>query len=127
MAVLQMPTTLSTTSPRALVLEDEALILMAIEAVLSDARYEVLTASTGPQALALLDAHTFDVAVLDIGLKSGSSIEIADALLKRAIPFVFSTGSSDSVPIEFAAIPIITKPFAEKDLISLVGSVLAPR
>jgi len=124
-----MPITIPTPIPvpRVLVLEDEELILVDIESTLAEAHYEVRSAATAKQALALLDGQAFDVAVLDVGLRSGKSLAVADALLKRAIPFIFSTGSSDPIPVEFAAVPVIMKPFAGMELLSLVGSVLAPR
>ena len=112
---------------KVLVLEDEALILLDIETTLANAHYEVRTAATGREALALLDAHAFDAAVIDVGLQTGNSLAVADALLKRAIPFVFSSGTNDPIPVEFANVPLISKPFADQELLALVGSVLAPR
>jgi CheY-like chemotaxis protein len=113
--------------PRALVLEDEVLILMEVERVLADGGYTVWPVSSGEEALAVLNAQSFDVAVLDVGLRSGNSLAVADVLLKRGVPFLFSTGSKDTVPLEFATIPVIEKPFVEKDLLAAVASTLASR
>jgi DNA-binding response OmpR family regulator len=113
--------------PRVLVLEDEAIILMAIESTLAEANYDVETASTSEEALAKLDTHSFDVALLDVGLRSGNSLLVADALLKRAVPFAFSTGTSVPIPAAFAGIPVNSKPFPDNELLALIGSMLAPR
>lgn len=115
------------TSRRVLLVEDEALILLDMESALADCGYQVDAVTTGQAALSLLDAHSFDAAVIDVSLRSGSSFGVADALLQRAIPFAFSTGSTERIPSAFAGIPVMEKPFQSVELVSLIGSLLAPK
>ena len=83
---------------RVLVVEDEMMILMMIEDMLADLGCESVTAAaTVDQALALIDAQTFDAAMLDMNLNGNKSYAVADALAARGVPFVFSTGYSVAI------------------------------
>jgi CheY-like chemotaxis protein len=80
---------------RVLVVEDEMLVLIMIEDMLVDLGCESVTAAaTIAQALALIEAQVFDVAMLDMNLNGSQPYSVADALAARIIPFVFSTGYS---------------------------------
>ena len=121
-----MPDTAPLPPLRALVLEDEALIQMDLEGLLTDAGYLVRSTSTRAAALALLDTEAFDVAILDIGLPDGDSGAVASAFVARNIPFIFSTGS-DAVPEGFEDVPLVEKPYRDGALLDAVKSVLAMR
>src|ERR1700731_3991555 len=59
---------------RVLVVEDEMMVLLLIEDMLSDLGCEsVTTAATVDQALALMDGRVFDVAMLDVNLNGQKS------------------------------------------------------
>ncbi len=81
---------------RILLVEDEPLIAMHVEDVLTGLGCAVVgTASNTAQAMAILGVHPIDVAVLDINLGSNeTSYPIADALEERAVPFVLLSGYS---------------------------------
>ena len=52
-----------------------------------------------------------DAAVLDINLGQEKAYPIADALLARRIPFIFTTGySGDALPVQYGKIPRCQKP-----------------
>jgi CheY-like chemotaxis protein len=110
-----------------LTLDDEALILLSIEGTLIEAGYEVATATTAEQALALLDSIQFSAALIDVGLRGGDSFPVADVLMLRKIPFVFCTGS-DHVKIgeRFMDVPTISKPFTDQLLLDTIDQVLQP-
>lgn len=82
---------------RVLVVDDEAVIALEIEYVLTDAGAAVV----GPvgmveEALALVRSERLSAAVLDVRL-SGESIEsVADALFERDVPFIFYSGQVES-------------------------------
>lgn len=81
---------------RVLVVEDEMMVLFMIEDILADLGCKaVSTAATVDQALALIEAQTFDVAMLDSNLNGTRSYPVADALDARGVPFFFSTGYSN--------------------------------
>jgi DNA-binding response OmpR family regulator len=96
-----------------LVVEDEMLILMMIEDMLSDLGCEsVITASSVDQALAKVDAHSIDVAMLDSNLDGKSSDPIADALAARGVPFFFATGQKNGCTGPgHQDRPVLKKPF----------------
>jgi CheY-like chemotaxis protein len=103
---------------RVLVVEDEMLILMAIEDMLVDLGCHAVTAaSTVANALALIDAQAFDVVMLDANLGNETSEPIADALAARNIPFFFATGYSDhGADGKYRDRHILRKPFQLADL-----------
>jgi CheY-like chemotaxis protein len=110
-----------------LVLEDEALIAMTMEGALAEAGYEVESSATVQGALSLLDSKTFHAAVIDVGLRTGSSMEVAEALTLRNVPFVFCTGSTISIDPRFNHVPVVNKPFRDADLIGAINQILGMR
>jgi CheY-like chemotaxis protein len=109
-----------------LVVEDEMMLFMMIEEMLTDLGASVAVATTVTQALAKIDAQEFDVATLDLNLDGDESYPVADMLVLRGVPFVFSTGySQKSVRGEYRDRPVLRKPFKERDLINAVQRLLA--
>ena len=99
---------------RVLLLEDEVLIAMDLQAMLEDGGHTVIgPVETVADALARLDADRPDAAVLDLHLGDTSSVEVAQALAARRIPFLFATGAAGSaiLPEGFADRPVLVKPF----------------
>jgi CheY-like chemotaxis protein len=113
---------------RVLVVEDEMLILIMIEDMLADLGCESVTAAaTVSQAVALIEAEIFDVAMLDMNLNGNNSYVVADALAARDVPFVFSTGySGHDMRDGHRDRPVLKKPFIEKDLAEILRCLLAP-
>jgi CheY-like chemotaxis protein len=111
-----------------LVVEDEALIMLDIEATLLDAGIgEVVTATSVEEALRLIDAVALDAAVLDLHLgRVGWSYDVANRLQQKGVPFVFSSGTVD-VADGFRHVPLIIKPFLAEQLIAGVLQVTADR
>nr|WMC98649.1 hypothetical protein RAR13_08140 [Aminobacter aminovorans] len=69
------------------------LVLLMIEDMLADLGcVSVIAAATVEQALALITAHDFDAAMVDMNLNGDNTYVVADALAARGVPFVFSTG-----------------------------------
>ncbi len=111
---------------RVLVVEDEMLILMMIEDMLSDLGCgSVVTAGSVDDALAKLGAQTFDVAMLDSNLAGASSDPVADALVARGVPFFFATGQRNGAPnLAHPDHPVLMKPFTFEDLKQAFNRVL---
>ena len=79
-----------------LLVEDEFLIAMELEAVLQRCGCEVLgPASSVRQALAVLDDTRPEVAVLDVNLRGQRATPVAAVLQERGVPFVLMTGYSE--------------------------------
>jgi CheY-like chemotaxis protein len=112
---------------RILVVEDEMLVLMNIEMALEDLGCsKVHAASTVAEALVLLEIHPFDAALLDVNLGGETSFPIADALIKRGIPFAFATGyGSPGDRRDLGDRPLLRKPYVRGDLISVFEQLLA--
>ena len=111
-----------------LVVEDEMLVLLNIEDMLADLGCEsVSAASTVDQALALIDAHAFDAAMVDVNLDGSKSYPVADALASRGVPFVFSTGySGHTLKDGYRDRPMLEKPYREADLVEVLTRLLRP-
>jgi two-component SAPR family response regulator len=79
-----------------LVVEDEFLLAMELEALLEQRGCRVLgPVATIDRALAVLDHHRPEAAVLDVNLKGKRATPIAAALRDRGVPFVLVTGYGD--------------------------------
>lgn len=103
---------------RVLVVEDETLIAMDIEAALEAIGCKVV-GPTGKLATALLLAsgEELDAAVLDVTIRGGKSFPVAEELLARGIPFVLASGYGDwSLPEKLRNQPRLTKPFTASEL-----------
>jgi CheY-like chemotaxis protein len=111
---------------RILVVEDEMMILMSIEDTLVDAGCEtVAAAATVDEALALIEGHNFDAAMLDVNLHGSPSYPVADALVARGVPFFFATGYGDhGIKEEYRGQPFVRKPFGHETVIDMFASLL---
>ncbi len=114
---------------RLLVVEDEMLIAMTIEDVLSDLGCTVVgPASSVAKAMDLLGKEEIDGAILDLNLKGEQAIPVAQALHDRGTPFFFLTGygSSAANQMLFDA-PTLPKPFDPMSLQQLIEDTIAPK
>ena len=111
---------------RILLVEDEVLICMLIETILSDAGYEVLTANTLDEALDAVDRGSFAAAVLDLNLKGKKVYPVAERLVALGTPFVFATGGGGKDIEGFAGVPWVGKPFQESELLAAVVKLAGP-
>ena len=84
---------------RVLVVEDDALLAMDLEATLVEAGAVVVgLCQTLDEAMARADADDFAVAVLDFGLGSETVSPVARRLVNRGVPFILYTGKSRHEP-----------------------------
>ena len=113
---------------RVLVIEDETLILMMIEVMLSDLGCEsITTAATVDKALALIDAQTFDAAMLDMNMNGNPSHRVAKALVARGVPFVYCTGNNNHKLMDVSPDqPVLKKPFKYEHLAEILTRLLSP-
>jgi len=112
-----------------LVAEDEMLISAMLEDALADAGYRVL----GPfervaSARAAAETEEIDAAILDVRLDSVFVFPVADALLARNIPFIFTSGTDGKeIPAAFRAAPIVCKPYRLTDITTALDQLLQTR
>ncbi|MBD9465753.1 response regulator [Pseudomonas sp. Pdm06] len=103
---------------RVLVVEDEGAIALLIEEMLEEFGCEVV-ASVARLAAAceIAGSVQVDLAILDVNLAGERVFPVADILRERQIPFLFSTGyGASGLPAEYAARPVLHKPFSESEL-----------
>lgn len=112
---------------RILVVEDEMLVAMLMEDMLTDLGYEVVgTASRVNKAVEMAERETFDVAILDLNLNGQEAYPVADALILRGIPFAFATGYGETGLREpYRNRPILQKPFQQQHLKRVIAEALA--
>lgn len=114
---------------RILILEDDFYLAEEEKALLEDAGAEVV----GPfgsrwDTSELANLAAFDAAVVDINLGRGPSFDLAHALHRQEVPFIFVTGYDASViPSELAGAPRIEKPVRERDLIGALVRIVDAR
>ena len=111
---------------RLLVVEDELLVALDIESILSDAGLIVIgPASNAAEALELIADTQPDAALIDANL-SGEPIDaVAQLLSDRHIPFAYVTGyGRESLPAKHPA-PIVSKPFDADQLLAAARRLLA--
>ena len=111
---------------RILIVDDEFLIAMNIEALVEDSGGQpVGPASDIPSALAIIKGEPLDGALLDANLNGASSEPIALALQAAAIPFVVITGYGrlDLDGVTLSAAPRLTKPIVAREFEVLLTQV----
>jgi len=104
-----------------MVVEDEALVALAMSELLTELGYAVL----GPfgrvaDAAAVMAQRRIDAAILDINLGGEMVYPLADMLEARGIPFVYVTGYGiESVDPRYENVPVLQKPI-ERDVLKRI-------
>jgi PAS domain S-box-containing protein len=115
-----------------LLVEDEAALLEVSRRILARNGYQVIAASSGPEALLLAEQHPggIDLLVTDVVMPNMQGKELADALLRMrptvrvlymsgyARPVLASRGTLE------AGVALLEKPFSEASLLTKVTDVL---
>jgi len=103
---------------RVAVVEDETLVALLLEDMLTDLGCRVLwTAHRVGNALDLVQRSTPDAGVLDVNIAGDEVYPVAQVLAERNIPFVFTTGYGTRGLIEsWRDRPIVQKPFQMEHL-----------
>jgi DNA-binding response OmpR family regulator len=107
---------------RILIVEDEPLIALALEAMLLELGFDVAgSAAQVSGALELIGREQIDGAILDVNLGSQRIDPVADILAARACPFFFTTGYSISgLPARHAGRAVLQKPFGLEQLLAVL-------
>ena len=114
---------------RIFLVDDDPLLVEAVQFSLERAGYEVRSASNNTEALTLFRQYPPDLALLDIGLPDGDGLRLCRVLqVNRPLPVIFLTAHDREMDIilglERGADDYITKPFSMGELIARVGAVL---
>lgn len=117
------------TRARVLIIEDEPIIAMDIEAIVTDLGHSVSgIAATRAEALALVAADAPGLVLADIQLRDGSSgiDAVRHILARQAVPAIFITGFPELLLTGQRPEPtfLITKPFAVANVQAAIAQTL---
>jgi CheY-like chemotaxis protein len=110
---------------RLIVIEDEPLVALDIVADLKDAGAEVFgPVGSAADALRMIEETALDGALLDGNLHGKPVGDIAAALVRKRVPFLFVTGyGRDALPEGFGKVAILSKPFSREQLLEAVAQL----
>jgi CheY-like chemotaxis protein len=117
---------------RLLLADDSVTIQKVIELTFADEDVSVVAVSDGDQAIARLEAESFDIVLADIGMPGKDGFEVASYLAGRPpsarIPVILLTGAFepvDNVRVQEAgASAVLAKPFEPQVLVAKVRELL---
>lgn len=119
---------------KVLVVEDELMMLKALEFRLKKDGYETVTAQDGKVALEKINQENFDLIITDIMLPFATGLEIVNhvrSILKKPVPIIIlsAVGLEKTVleAFELGADDFITKPFSPNELSVRVKKLLLRR
>lgn len=118
--------------PLVLIVDDIPKNLQILSNILNTEGYQISFAATGRQALAVCDATTPDLILLDIMMPEMDGFEVCKRLKAdertKHIPIIFITGKAETDDIvrgfNLGSVDYITKPFNSVELISRVRTHL---
>jgi CheY-like chemotaxis protein len=112
------------TGKRVLVVEDELMIRMLLEGMLTDLGHTVAAeAGAIEEAVILAKEREFDIAILDVNLNGKPITPVVEILIARGVPFVFASGyGQHGVPEPYRASPTLQKPFQVEALAQAIDA-----
>jgi light-regulated signal transduction histidine kinase (bacteriophytochrome)/CheY-like chemotaxis protein len=114
----------------ALIVEDNVIIAMEAEDVLRGFGFtDCRVAGSVNAAIGVLEHARVSFAMLDVNLGKDTSEPVALELQKRGIPFIFASGYGDRSlqSGNFSGVPVVTKPYGERDVRAAIGRVMKSR
>jgi len=114
---------------RILLVEDEPSVADTVTFALRTEGFEPAWASTGEEALRLLDAQGAALVILDVGLPDCSGFDLCRRIReRRPLPVIFLTSRSEEVDrivgLEIGADDYMVKPFSPRELCARVRAIL---
>src|SRR5262245_14785645 len=122
----------SAPSRRILIVDDDRALRHALSTLLAGAGHFIESAGDGPEAVALLQDHPFDIVLLDIGLPSMSGLDVLVRARALAVPPLVIMMTADDTPqsvleaVKRQAYRYIRKPFPPNTIIEVVRDAVTP-
>lgn len=112
-----------------LLIEDDPNITDFMEVVFEREQYRLTVAANGMEALIALQAETFDVILLDLGLPDIDGMDLLKILRKRMdLPIVVISARKDEnekvAALDLGADDYVTKPFGTNELLARIRTAL---
>lgn len=108
--------------PKILLVEDEALLKLPLEAALIDRGFECLYASTLDGTREILKSAKLSAAILDVNIRGTAVFSVAREVRALGVPCVFTTGYTDAaIHAEFADSQYFKKPYNIDQVIDAVA------
>lgn len=119
-------------APKILVVDDEPDVLLIVKTGMQAEGYDVVTASNGVDALAMVKEEKPDAVILDVMMPLMDGFEVLAKLKEddatAAVPVIMLTGLSERSKIQKALVSgihfYVVKPFEFEELIQKVRTVL---
>ncbi len=121
------PDTAGSAGTTILVVDDDALIAMSTADMLEDLGHRVLDASSGSQAIEILESGVqIDAIVTDHAMPGMTGLELAIRAreLRPGIPVLLTTGYADLPPGSALELPRLSKPYQQRDLDEKLSKLL---
>lgn len=111
----------------ALLMEDEPLIALDVEATLAAAGFDVTTVPSCADALEWLDVCRPDIVIVDIILEDGPCHSVVARLVEDGIPFLVHSGDHPSMHVgtPFASGTWLSKPVNEAAMALVAQTLVA--
>jgi PAS domain S-box-containing protein len=120
------------TAPRGklkvLAVDDDRLVLFNTTAMLEDLGHEVVEASSGEEALTLLEKTGFDMLITDQAMPRMTGLQLLDVVRERwpGLPVILATGYAEIPGGTQVSVPKLGKPFTERELGQALAAARSP-
>ena len=113
-----------------LIVDDDVLVMTGIAAMIQDLGHTPIEASSGAEALALLDAGTkVDLVLTDHSMPSMTGLQLAECIQERfkGLPIIMATGYAE-LPADPSALGIgrLAKPCTQEEIAAAIHAALRP-
>lgn len=117
---------------RILIVDDDELVLMALDELLTPEGYEVDTVTRGSEALKKLDQNCYDLMVLDLIMPEMDGLELCKKIRERdeckETPILFLTAKSREEDraqgLEVGANLFLSKPISPDKLLGVISDAI---
>jgi DNA-binding NtrC family response regulator len=113
-----------------LIVDDEPIVRESIRDWLKDAGYEVYTAESGEEALALIEKQDFGIIVIDVRLPGKTGIKVLSEVkqqkpqIKSIVITAYPSAELAAEAMKLGAVDYLIKPVNPDDLEHLIGETL---
>lgn len=112
-----------------LLVEDNPSIILGLEYLLKEEKFEYKITKNKRDTLNLLDQEKFDIVLLDVSLPDGNGFDICKYIKeKKDTPVIFLTAKDEEKDVvlgfDLGADDYIIKPFRNRELISRIKNIL---